>query len=341
MPQEATDSSIEGNIDRLFEAPEPEDTTPPAEESAPAAQDDNARDDEQDEQQEDQTPDEPEEDRQEEDDEPAAEMSPAGDVDDTDTDDSPDEDPPSSLHTVMVDGAPKEVSLEELKRGYSGQEYVQKGMQEAAQARKQAEQVFNQLQAERQSVGQFLQQIRSGLTPPPVEPDKADFERDPIAYMDAKLRYDEQKTQYDQQIEQMGQVAARQNAAEQQAMQVHLSREIEQLRAVEPEFRDQETATKLRERMTTEANSLYGYEPEEIAQIVDHRALRVLRDAMRYHELKRSSEGKREKAPARQAKPTGGRRAANRDPGKARRRKQKEQLKKTGNLQDAVGLLFS
>ena len=34
------------------------------------------------------------------------------------------------LYTVKVDGKEKQVSLDELTRGYSGQEYIQKGMAE-------------------------------------------------------------------------------------------------------------------------------------------------------------------------------------------------------------------
>ena len=40
--------------------------------------------------------------------------------------------------TVKIDGEEKAVTLEELKQGFSGQKYVQKGMQENAQMRKQS-----------------------------------------------------------------------------------------------------------------------------------------------------------------------------------------------------------
>ena len=40
------------------------------------------------------------------------------------------------LYTVKVDGSEQEVTLEDLKRSYSGQAYIQKGMQETADSQK-------------------------------------------------------------------------------------------------------------------------------------------------------------------------------------------------------------
>ena len=52
------------------------------------------------------------------------------------------EEPEPELYTVRVDGKEEKVTLEELTRGYSGQQYVHKGMQEAAAYRKEAEAVY-------------------------------------------------------------------------------------------------------------------------------------------------------------------------------------------------------
>jgi hypothetical protein len=56
--------------------------------------------------------------------------------DEEDTEEEYEEDSAPELYTVKVDGKEEQVSLEDLKRGYSGQKYVQKGMQEVAQIRK-------------------------------------------------------------------------------------------------------------------------------------------------------------------------------------------------------------
>ena len=68
------------------------------------------------------------------------------DLDDTADDESDDQDEDEAeeaedagqqeLYTVKVDGEEREVTLEDLKRSYSGQAYISKGMNEAAQQKK-------------------------------------------------------------------------------------------------------------------------------------------------------------------------------------------------------------
>ena len=78
------------------------------------------------------------------------------------------EEPAPTFYTVKVDGEEQQVSLEDLKQGYSGQQYVQKGMQEVAAIRKQAEEAYTVLQAESQKLVELNNQLRSGqyITPP-------------------------------------------------------------------------------------------------------------------------------------------------------------------------------
>lgn len=51
-------------------------------------------------------------------------------------DDASQEEP--SLYTVKVNGQEEQVTLDDLKQGYSGQKYVQQGMQDAAAQKKEA-----------------------------------------------------------------------------------------------------------------------------------------------------------------------------------------------------------
>ena len=46
------------------------------------------------------------------------------------------EEPSQQLYTVKVDGKPKEVTLDELTRGYSGQQYIQQNLEQMAAAKK-------------------------------------------------------------------------------------------------------------------------------------------------------------------------------------------------------------
>jgi hypothetical protein len=260
------------------------------------------------------------------------------DVDEEGTDDAGQE---QSRFKVKVDGEEVEVTLEDLKRGYSGQKYVQKGMQEAAAARKQAEEVYSALIAERQQIASLYQQIQSGsIAKPPSPPSKELFDRDPIGYMEEKIRYDEAKAQYDQQQAQFGQVVAQQSEAQKRAMQAYLQQEMENLKSVMPEFGDAEKATKIREKLVRGGAEYYGYSPEEIGQVMDHRAIRVLNDAVRYREIMAGKNKAEQKASG--AKPVikpGAKRPNSTK--KVVQDKMKAQLRKSGRIEDALALIIN
>ena len=210
--------------------------------------------------------------------------------DDEDADEAEDSEP--ELYTVKVDGKEEQVSLEELKRGFSGQKYVQKGMQEAAAQRKQVEEVYvsllqerEVLAQERQMVSQAIQQIQSGLPTPPQEPSRNMFESDPFGYMEAKLKFDEDSKLYGEQIGRLQQIAQQQGQAQQIAQRAYLERVMETLKQIVPVFADAEQAPKARDRLMTMGQEVYGYGAEEISAVMDHRAIRVLNDALKYQEL--------------------------------------------------------
>lgn len=262
---------------------------------------------------------------------------------DADNDEEYDED---QLVTVKIDGKTEQVTLRELKRGYSGQQYVQQGMQQAAQARKQAEEVYSALLQERQQVASLLQQAQGGGVPqPPKEPPKELFTSDPIGYMEQKLKYDDDLKHYQATMGQYQQVLQQQTAAQQRAMEAYLQQEQQQLLAVEPELADPKVAGKWKDRLLTKAPEIYGYSAEEISGVMDHRALRVLADALRYRELQAGKAGAQQKAEA-AAKQTRGKvlKPGAKRPTSAPQQKalkqQKSRLKRSGRIEDAIGLLL-
>lgn len=244
--------------------------------------------------------------------------------------------------TVKVDGKTEVVTLDELKQGYSGQQYVQKGMQEAAAAKKEAEAVYSALLQERQNIAQLYQQAQQGtLATPPVEPARELFETDPIGYMDAKLKYDEQMQEYSAQMYQMEQVAQQQTQAEEAARQAYLQQEMMNLQKVLPEFADQKSATQIKEKLITSGTELYGYDANEIAQVMDHRAIRVLHDAIKYQELMSGKEAAVEKAnPAKRKKrpvKAGSKKGNNKS---QMHKKLRQNLSKSGRVEDAMALIL-
>jgi len=255
--------------------------------------------------------------------------------DDEDADEAEESTP--ELYTVKVDGKEEQVSLDDLKRGYSGQQYVQKGMQEAANLRKQAEQVYQALMNERAMVAQAIQ---GGIPQPPAEPSKEMFESDPIGFMEAKLKYDDQLKEYNEQMGQFQQIAEQQGQAQQAAQRAYLEREMETLKQVVPEFADPQKASQVRDRLVTMGQEIYGYEPNEISAVMDHRAIRVLNDAIKYQELmsgKKQAEKKAKPKPKRTVRAGAKKTASNANA----ERQTRQKLKKSGNINDALSLILN
>lgn len=262
--------------------------------------------------------------------------------DEEDEEEDPEEDAGSEeLYVVKIDGKEAKVTLEDLKRGYSGQQYVQKGMQEAAQLRKEAENAYSALMAERQQVSQVLNQIHQGqfLTPPKA-PDRSIFESDPIGYMEAKMKYDDDLAAFSGQQAQYQQFVQQQSYAEQQAQQAYLQQELEVLKTAVPEFADPKTAGKARDELLKVGTDVYGYAPEEIGMVMDHRAIRVLRDAAKYQAMmKGKTEAVKSKAVPRSRPVKGGAKKTDSNVKAARERKSK--LKQSGSIEDALGLILN
>jgi len=252
-------------------------------------------------------------------------------------DEDSDEEP--QLFTVKVDGHEQEVTLEELQRGYSGQAYIQKSMQKVAESRKEAEAIFATLAQERTQVQQALHLLQNGtLSAPPIAPDEALFNSDPMAYMEAKLQYDRDIAGYNQQLDHLQQQVQANQESQQQARQVYLERETEMLQGFAPELFDEQNGKQARSELVASAAEAYGFSPEELQQLVDHRHVRVLLDAVAFKNLNSESGKKRVEKKVQNKVVRGNKRKVNAD--QAARRKMKQQLKKSGSIEDAVGLMF-
>lgn len=260
--------------------------------------------------------------------------------DDQDTEEAETSEEP--VFTVRIDGTEKQVTLSELKRGYSGQEFVQKGMQEAARQRKQAEEVYAALLNERQQIAGLYQQMQSGqIVQPPQPPSREMFESDPIGFMEAKLNYEEGMAKYQEQASRMNQLIAQQSKAEQAARQAYIQKELESLKTVIPELTKPETAAKVKDQLLS-AGQAYGYTPEEIGQAIDHRALHVLRDAMKYREIMAGKKAADAKAAAPKSKIAPVKAGAKKvDSTNKQVQQQKAKLQKSGRIEDAISLMFN
>ena len=245
------------------------------------------------------------------------------------------------MYTVKVDGQETEVTLEDLKQGYSGQKYVQQGMQDASAQKKEAEAVYTALTNERQQLAELYQSLQQGnIAAPPEKPTKELFDADPIGYMKQNLEYEEQKGKYDMQMAQLQQVSQQSSEAEATAKQAYLKEQMQILQREIPDFADSKRATALKEQLVNYGTAHYGYTTDEISQITDHRAIKVLHDAMKYQDIvKGKSQAKTKTKSAKPMLKPGAKKMAT--PNAKIRSRQQAKLKDSGSIDDALNLILN
>lgn len=248
---------------------------------------------------------------------------------------------PGETFRVKVDGEEVEVTLDDLKRSYSGQGYIQKRMKEVAEAKKQAEQVYGALQAEREQMAQQLAQYQQQLgAGEPQKPNRELLDKDPIAYFEQMESYREAVEQREQLTQQQQQLFEQQRQAEAQARQAYLAEQAQLLQQAIPEFSDAEKAGKLKQELV-EVGREYGFDPQELTAIADHRHVRVLHDAMRYRKATANKEVAEKKASKARPMVKPGAKRKDTDGRKKRQQQVRSRMKKTGSVEDVTQYLLS
>ena len=283
-------------------------------------------------------------------DQPEAEEADADEVTAEDEDEGADEgeeaaeeEPAEQLFTVKVDGREQQVPLDELLRGYSGQAYIQKGMKEVAETKQQAAAVYEALMSERQQIAQFAQAMQTGQMPmrPPEPPSEELLAKDPIGYLEARVKYDKELGAFQQGQQAMQELAARQAQAEEQSHRVRLAKEQQLLAQAIPAFAKPETAAKVKQDLLKAGQEVYGFGQEELSAVADHRMLRVLHDAAQYRRLMAGKVAEKQPTQAPKTpviKP--GVKMGEQAGKKAKAEKAKAQMKRTGSVDDIARFLL-
>lgn len=244
-----------------------------------------------------------------------------------------------NTYSIKVDGENVEVTLDDLKRDYSGQQYIQKGMKQAAAARKQAEEAYNGLNQQRQQLDQFMQQVgQKGLMLEPTPPTKDLLNADPLGYIEADATYREEMGQYQIEQHELKQNHDAMQVEKAKADKANLDYNFAELKRVLPDFADANKATKMKERLLKQGIA-EDYTAEEIGGIIDYRAMRVLNKARLYDQIMAGNstvESKLKKA--RPLMKAGTKKMP--DSAAKKQRQQLSRLKKSGSIHDAAALLF-
>jgi hypothetical protein len=241
------------------------------------------------------------------------------------------------LITVTVDGTEKAVTLDELKRGYSGQAKIQQDLASNAQTRKQLEAAATALMDQQNAILRMHQEVQQqGFRPQPQMPDPKLIDDNPQEYMRQRANFENEVAAYQQEQAQLAQLKQRQEAYAQQQKAQHVAKGFETLKARIPELADEKAAPQYAKKMM-EAGTQYQFTPEELSEIDDPRALEVLNDAMKWRQLKaKQATSKAPPKPSRNVKAKAAAKAAPTEALKARQR-----MRKSGSVDDVAAFLLS
>ena len=170
-----------------------------------------------------------------------------------------DEEP--STFTVKVDGKEVEVDLDELKRGYSGQAYINQSMQKVAETRKEAEEIM--CPSAMAQVQQALQLPQDGTLSTPPSARRVTIPDRPhgIHGAEAGIRQPSERApaslNYLQQHVQATQETSRQPAA-------YLTKEAELLKGFHPELFVEEKGKEMKSGLVSTAAEADGFQPESL-----------------------------------------------------------------------------
>ena len=187
---------------------------------------------------------------------------------------------------VTVDGQVHKVTLKDLKSKYSFEKAIESRLQKASETKNHVEAQASQLFQANNAAMEKLKQIDSVLEG--ITKSNVDWEalkaRDPLAYA---LKREEVRDAEDKRRVvrlEANNIANEQAQLQADALNRYLTDQAKELTTKWPEMGSPETARPIMESLTKTA-SQYGYTQQELESVTDHRALLVLKDAMKYRAL--------------------------------------------------------
>lgn len=249
--------------------------------------------------------------------------------------DEPEEHP---RYRVRAAGEEKEVTLDELIKGYQlGADYTKKTT-EVAEQRKVVEaerRAIEEAKQLRESYAQRLQLVEQFLSTPEEDIEHLK-ETDPIGYA-VKVAEQTQKEKQLQAVRaEQAKIATQQQLEQAQSLRNHLAAESGKIAAVIPEYADKEKGAKVRQDIREYAKSI-GWTDQELGSVYDSRAVLSLYEGMQYRKLmsNRPAVNKKVSEAPKMVKPgTTKAQASEREQIK----RDKARLRETGNVRDAAAI---
>ena len=190
-----------------------------------------------------------------------------------------------------ADGQMKKATLGELKRSAAGQDYIQKGMEQNANARKELEQMAISIKQEREQLLQKFEQFNNGNVPQiPQKPPKELQDSDPLGYLEKMEQYREQVGEFEKFQDEADYLRQQQEAQERQSEELYVAQQAEALKKEIPELNDPEKSKKLLTDITETVTSFYGVPEEIVGKLTHGWEFKIMRDAVAYRKLMASKD---------------------------------------------------
>ena len=250
-----------------------------------------------------------------------------------------------TLYDVTVNGINQKVNLNELMKGYSRESDYTKKTMDLSNQRKEVESLQDNLKKEFEAVkssrDQYAQQLEI-LSKNLKQEENIDWENlyqtDPAEYVKLKAESDKKKEALNLAQQEQMRIQQEQRSEQEKVYNEYIAKERKILAEKLPVYADKDKSAEFTKRLSSFAKES-GYTDQEIAMMVDHRAVLLLADAYRYNQLKKTklSGNKVNKAP----------RVVSSNASNIREDSDKKQnvdkrmtrLKKSGHIKDAQSVL--
>jgi hypothetical protein len=273
---------------------------------------------------------------------PAAEEAPESTDEaesESDAEEQPEEEPQKAGTKIKLsDGS--EHTLEEIEKGFLRQQDYTRKTQEISSNRKLLEEAAQRFVNQDKQVKEFAEWAKKVVEKrAPRPPDPSKINTDPIGYLQEKEAFEGAVHEW-RQLEAMRQtVDQRLQASEGAKTQEQLAEETKALVERIPSLATPDGWRSFKAEATDIGGKAYGFAPEEIEGITDHRYVLALKDAIEYRKL----QGKKmEAVRAAKAAPSPVSAAARPAPNRSTQQTQKiltERARKTGSVEDIAALL--
>jgi len=250
-----------------------------------------------------------------------------------------------TLYEVTVNGNKHEVTLDELTKGYSRESDYTKKTMDLSNQRKDVESMQGNLKSELEAVknsrnqyAQHLDEISKQLSREETIDWDTLYQDDPAEYVRKKaesdMRKDKlQKAQFEQQ-----QIQEERRSEQDKIYGDYIANERKLLEEKLPIYKNKEKGAEFIKKITNYAKE-NGYTEQELAMMVDHRAVLMLSEAYKYDQLKKTKlSGKKVSNPPRIVRSNSANVSEDSE-NKQNIDKRMSRLKQSGHVRDAQSVL--